>query len=251
MIVASIAAALSLFGPPAPQPSLAASPAPPMYAPERAVREVVYAFTYDESDEWTREVFGSPPDSETQLSGYSGTLTVDESKPDADGDLHLTITEVTDAANGKKPFVYNAILSRAGKLDFGDASSTRQSDEPIELYLLLPYLATSRFGDHSLQSGSSWRDDTFLDFTGLDAAYTVSAAENGLATVHIVTKPAGDTTATTTLDENVSYDAGLGVAGALDVYASVLNNGAYGTDAHLHYHFKLASDTALQGGGLR
>jgi len=251
MTVALIAAAFFLSAPSS-SPTPIIMPPPSIFArPDRSMREVVFGFTYDESDEWTRDVIGSPPESQTALSGYSGTMTVDVMNSNADGDLRVAITEATDAVNGKKPFVYNMILRHDGRLVYVVAGSSDASDAPLELYLLLPYLATNRFGDHSLQSGSSWQEDTFLDFDAVGATYSVSSAANGLTDVHIVTTHPGSSHDATTIDERLEYEADLQVAKALDVYVSVLNNGVHGTDARLHYHFKLTSDTPDQSGAPR
>lgn len=251
MIVASVAAAFLLFSPPN-SPPPAAAPAPTNVAqPAKPDREVVFTFTYDESQAHTTDVIGSPPDTQTMLFGYSGTLTIDVLGSDTNGDLRLSIDETTDAPNNKKPIVREAILRSGGYIDFVGGAPDQETYAPdtperaIEVYLVLPYLATDRFGEHPLQRGSSWQDDTFLNFEDIGAKYSVTAMDKGIAMVDIASKTVGHSFGALTLEERLAYKADLRVASSLDVYASLLENGGdYPIDAHAHYHFKLASDTA-------
>jgi len=256
MTVASIAAALSLFAPPAaPSPAAAATPA--IYEQARPAREVVYQFTYDESQEQTTNEIGQPPDTQTMVSGYSGTLTIDILSVEAGDEVHLTIRETTDAANNKKAIVREAFLRNGGHIYFVGAEPTQDPNEEqtpesaIELYLLLPYLAPDWPRGSPLDKGSSWKSDRFGDFRNIGVKYSVSAVAKDVVTIDAASTPNGPSPGAMTLEERLVYDRASLLPTSLDAYASLLQNSDESIDAHAHYHFKLASDTALQAGGLR
>lgn len=242
MTVALVAAAFLLFAP----PSATAPPSSPASA-----REVVFSFTYDESQEITTNEIGQPPDTQRVLNGYSGSLTVDFLGTEAD-ELHISIAETTNAANNRKPIVREAFLRDGGHIYFigaaptQDPNGTQTPESAIELYLLLPYLAPDWFGSHPLDAGSSWQSDKFGDFQNIGVKYTVSGVAKSVVTIDAASKPSGPSTGALSLEERFVYDRDSRLPTSLDAYAYLLENGIGAIDAHAHYHFKLASDTAAQ-----
>ena len=250
MIVVFLTVAVLLSSGVGSPPPVASAPAPAATAPAAQPREVVFQFTYDESQEQTTSEFGQPPDTQTMLSGYTGKVVVDFLGPPGDDVVHLSVTETSDAANNKRPIVRELFLRGGGHLYFVgpapvvDANTEQSPAEGIELFLLLPYLAPDWSGSHPLESGSSWQTDRFGDFQNIGAKYSVSGIAKGVASIEADSTAASPVPGALSLQVRVAYDTGAKLPISLDAYAYWLQGGEVGRDDHAHYHFKLVSDTA-------
>jgi hypothetical protein len=229
--VVFFATALSLFSAPAAEPTATAPAGKP-------TREIVYSFTFDETQENTTEVFGSAPESDSVHASYAGTLTFDVMQAAPNGDLLVSITEATNAINNKKPITGEVVVRHSGNLDFGGEIGD-------ELSLLMPYLASGYFGDHLLQKGQTWQTDAEQDGVQLVSTFTVSNATEDAANIDVVMQTKrGYLIGTMTIDEKLAYRIKASVPSALDVMITRLTSGPSGVDAHSHYHFRLTSDSS-------
>jgi hypothetical protein len=232
MIAALLAAIVLDPTPAAPPPSQASQTA-------TVLRELVYKFSYDNIEERTIEDFGVPPQSQMNRTGYSGTMTLDVMKVGQDGSILMAIAEMTNAENQKKPSIAQIVVHPDGSL-------IETSGAPDQnMLILLPYFATSYFGDRTLQEGTTWQTSATNDKMVSSTAFNVSKVDGDVATVTAVqTQKGGSLTGSLTTRTTVAYKASLLVPISLNVQVSNDRTGMAATQtSRAIFNFERTSDT--------
>ena len=236
----------------------AQSPAP--------LRHIVYKFSDSETSEFTTDQsqqnqnsssgevmstgtgLNAPPSSSTRLGGYYGTIAIDVLQVDASsGFIKVDVHEQTSAENGKNPFDVVFIIRPDGGM-----AKVSGSDDP-DVDALVPYLATSYFGDHPLVQGASWNTNSTFDPGKADEMQLLTTtsvvATNGYnVSIKSVTTQQNIKNGSWKQESSVLYNAAKLVPITLDVIATRRGSGdtAYANQTS-HYHFDRVSDTLDNG----
>jgi hypothetical protein len=246
MLAILLAAALRQADP-APSSSTASPPSP------SPIREVVFKFSDDETNEYTTDQgsieyttdqldngLAAPPESQKATGGYSGTMTVDILQVDAtSGFLKAAVHEATDAENGKTPFDAVFIVHPDGALTIVSGSYD------ADMTGLMPYFATSYFADRLLQQGIQWESSSKFDKTPYTTTTTVVGVNGDDVSLKAVTKaPGGLGAGDLVVDTALVYDAPKLVPVTLDILATRRGSGDTSSAEQIsHYHFDRISDT--------
>ncbi len=246
MLAIFLAAALRQADP-APSSSAASSPSP------SPVREVVFKFSDDETNEYTTDQgsieyttnqlsngLAAPPESQKGAGGYSGTMTVDILQVDgSSGFLKAAVHEATDAENGKAPFDAVFIVHPDGALTIVSGSYD------ADMTGLMAYFATSYFADRLLQQGIEWTSSAMFGKTAYTTTTTVVGVTGDEVSLKAVTKaPGGLGSGDLLVDTQLVYDAPKLVPVTLDILATRHGWGDTSSAEQIsHYHFDRISDT--------
>jgi hypothetical protein len=231
----------------------AASSTQPQAQSTAPLREIVYKFSDNETVEYASDQstsgytvdqshggLAAPPESSRTTGGYWGTMTVDILQVDAsDGYLKARLHEVTDAENGKLPFDAVFIVRPDGGLVIVSGSPD------ADMTSLMPYFATSYFGDNPLQQGSEWVSGSVVGKTRYETTTTVTGVSGNNVSIKAVTKaPNGTMHNDLTIDTTLEYNAPKLVPVTLDVLSTLRGAGDTSTAEQVsHYHFDRTSDT--------
>lgn len=230
------------------------------------LREIVYKFSDSETSEFSTDQsqqdqdsssgtvmstgtgLAAPPSSSTRLGGYYGTITIDVLQVEASsGFMKVDVHEQTSAENGKNPFDVVFIV----RPDGGMAKLSGTDDPDIDA--LVPYLATSYFGDHTLMEGATWKSDSTFDAGKADAMQletttTVTGSNGNNVSIKSTTSQPNVKNGSWMQQTSLLYNAAKLVPISLDVIATRRGSGTTANaEQTSHYHFDRVSDTLDNG----
>jgi hypothetical protein len=232
MIAAVLAAAILL----SPAPPAASTTATQQTAP---LREIVYKFSFDQTEERTIEDFGAPPQSSASSGGYSGTLTIDVLELAHDGSMLISVNEMTNATNQTKPNAAKVVVHPDGALTITEGTYD------ADMLVLLPYLATAFFGDHQLQEGNAWETTATTDKLATTRSYHVEKVDGDTATISCAEVQKGPSVhGSVLIRSRIVYKAPLLVPVVLNVQLSNDRSGQAATQtSRTIFNFQRTSDT--------
>lgn len=224
-----------------------ASPAPSQPAPAAPMREIVYKFSENLTNQYTTDQSSGnlavPPQSSTGTSGFSGTMTIDVLEVDENGYLKADVKEATDAQNGAKPFDAVFIVRPDGNLV--KVSGT----DDAGMTSLVSFFGTKYFADQSLAQGEQWT--TYMTYGKIE--YETTTSVTGTTGDDVSMKSSakavkGLGNGSLTVQTSLVYRASKLVPLTLDVLQIRTGSGdTSDAEQTTHFHFDRVSDTLDKG----
>lgn len=221
-----------------------ASPPPPSAtasASARPLREVVYSVTADDrfdeiSESYAGGADATNPGSTGALSAH-GTVTIDVTGHQQDGELQLTVTE--NWKEQAKPVSFGAFVRPDGYIGIESLTPSAIDDAPDEL---LPFFGTAFAPLGTLSTTTRWTQNSDENEITISTEYAITAVSGDSVTVHkIQTIKGGDEMS---VDGSVVYEPSMLMPISGDITKKTTHMWADGSQsATLTVSFKLVSDS--------
>src|SRR5215472_3919464 len=210
-------------------------------ASTRPLREVVYSVDADVRLDQIAESYGGGADAtDPGSTGYlnaQGTVTVDVTGRQQDGELQLTVTE--NWKEQAKPVSFGAFVRPDGYIGIESLTPSAIDDAPDEL---LPFFGTAFAPLGTLSTTTRWTQNANENQLTISTEYDITSVSGDTVTVHkIQTIKGGDSAS---VDGSVVYQPSMLMPISGDITKKTTHMFADGSQsATLTIHFSLVSDS--------